>query len=437
MILFRQAMRPGSAHRAAVGAISAALAAQAALVVSGIVFARMLGPQSRGDLALVMLIPALIYQVGNLGLPLACSYYIAQDPGQTAAIVDRLRVFAFFQALAMIGVHAAVIAILIWPRGNPLRSAALITLPWTPALLVQQLGLATLQGQRRFLSFNVLRALPAFIYAGVAAAILIIGSHDLTLVVTLILLATVCLSALTLFVGVSRGRSSTGNTPTLRQLIVFGSKGALGSSYPVESFQLDQLLVAIFLTSADLGRYVVALSFINLPRFISQSIGFVAFSQVAAERDERSRRRMIWRYFWATMAITVAVVIALELLVPILLPLLFGNDFSAAVPVSRVLLVAAILLSARRILAEVLKGAGKPGAGSIAELISLVTLIPAVLLLIPSLHLVGVGVAVTFAAAISLALLLLLGRKSGRILTTPKMDPDADLIEEAYDPIAY
>src|SRR5689334_19231755 len=86
--------RPGSVQRAAFGAISAGLAGQAALVLSGVVFARVLGPQGRGDLALVLLLPAIVYQLGNLGLPLATAYFIAKEAGQTAPIVRQIRTFA-------------------------------------------------------------------------------------------------------------------------------------------------------------------------------------------------------------------------------------------------------------------------------------------------------------------------------------------------------
>jgi O-antigen/teichoic acid export membrane protein len=110
---------------------------------------------------------------------------------------------------------------------------------------------------------------------------------------------------------------------------------------------------------------------------------------------------------------TILIVIALEILVPSLVHVFFGAAFEAVIPVTRVLLVASMFLSARRILAEVMKGAGDPAAGSIAELVSVASLILAIVLLTPSLHLVGVGVAVGISAAVGLALLYVLDLKRG------------------------
>ena len=424
-------------HRAAVGAICAGLGAQAALVLSGVIFARILGPQGRGALALLLLLPAVVYQVGNLGLPLACVYFIAQNPDRRPPIVGPLRIVAFIQAIVLVLFHAAVIALVIWPHHSDLHVAAVLTLPWTPALLVQDYGLSILQGQRHFLSFNVLRAFPALISAMVASALLFIPWRGVTSVVAMLVVLTTVLGIATLVFALAASRTSSTavGEPSLRQLIIFGAKGLLGSSYPVETFRLDQLIVGLFLSASDLGLYIVALSFINLPRFVSQSIGLVAYSQVAAERDRSRQRKSVWRFFWATTGITILIVFGLELFIQTLVPAFFGSQFAAAVPVSRVLLLAAVLLSARRILAEVMRGAGNPAAGSIAELASFAVLIPAFVVFTHSLHLVGVGLALTISAGVSLAVLVMLDLVGRGRQVMPPAGLEAMLMEEAQGPV--
>jgi hypothetical protein len=56
------------------------------LVASGVLVARTLGPENRGYLALLALFPAILSELGNLGLPLAVTYYIARDRTHAAAI---------------------------------------------------------------------------------------------------------------------------------------------------------------------------------------------------------------------------------------------------------------------------------------------------------------------------------------------------------------
>jgi enterobacterial common antigen flippase len=437
MNMLHRSLHAGLAQRAVLGSVGAGLAGQAALLVSGVVFARLLGPQGRGDLALLLLLPAVVYQIGNLGLPVACAYYVAQDTNRSAAIALQLRLFASIQAVGLVVIHAVVIAIVIWPRGSSVQAAALISLAWTPALAMQEYGLAFLQGERRFFSFNVLRQIPAYINALVAVGILLIHGHDVTPVIAMLVIANAILGAATLVFALRPSQGAPSHSQrahsqriTLRKLISFGVKGMLGSSYPVETFRLDQLIVGLFLSTSDLGLYVVALSFINLPRIVSQSVGFVAYPQIAAERDKARQRLAIWRFFWVTTGITVVIVLGLELVLPTLVTLFFGSQFAAAVPVARVLLVAAILLSARRILSEVIKGAGNPAAGSIAELVSFAALLPAFVVFTRSLHLVGVGVALTASAALSLTLLIILDIAAGKRPALTLSDVEATVLEE-------
>ena len=50
------------------------------LVASGILVARALGVEGRGQLAVIVLVPSVLSQLGTLGVPLALTYFIAKDP---------------------------------------------------------------------------------------------------------------------------------------------------------------------------------------------------------------------------------------------------------------------------------------------------------------------------------------------------------------------
>lgn len=418
-----RSLHRGSVHRAALGAITASLVNQVALIVSGVVFARALGPQGRGNLALLLLLPAVVFQIGNLGVPTACAYYIARSSSQGATVVHNLRRFVPVQALVLVLVHIAAIGTVIWPRGSALHLPALITLAWTPALLVQEYGLAILQGQRRFVLFNTLWSVPALIYAFTAAALLLKHEYEVGPVISMLTILITANAVITVNVAIRFRRTSLGDTPTLRQLLTFGVRGLLGSSYPVETLRLDQLIVGLFFSASDLGLYVVAMSFSNLPRFISQGIGFVAYPQIAAEPQEVRQRRAMWRFFLATTGITVLVVCLLEVSLPAIVQLFFGTEFVSVVPVARVLLIAAVVFSSRRILAEAIRGAGYPAAGSIAELVSLAVLMPAFLFLSRSFHLVGIALALTLGAAVSLVTLLVIDNTRDRWPITKQPRP--------------
>jgi O-antigen/teichoic acid export membrane protein/O-antigen ligase len=408
----RQNSRPWrtGASDALAGSLLAAAFSQAVLVVSGVLLARALGPEDRGYMALVFLVPTLLALAGNVGIPLACTYFVARNPGAARAIAAKLVTPVLLQTAA--GVLLTLGALLTVLSDEPGRviAAGLVTTALVPALLIQIYGMALLQGQQRFRAFNVLRTMPPFLNAVGLLAAVVTGFHSLfeLTVVTVganVLAAGLILEALLRGLD-PPGDAATDDVPSLGELTRFGLKGFFGSISPVESFRLDQAAVAVFLNPVALGIYVVAQAFINLPRFVAQSVGMVAYPRVAARHDPELARRSLWRHFALGTALALAAVGALELAVPALVPLFFGDAFSEAVPIARILLIGAFFVSARRILADGVRGMGHPGLGTSAEIVSWLVLLPSVVVLAPAFGAEGVAMAVTGAWVTSFLVLL-------------------------------
>jgi O-antigen/teichoic acid export membrane protein/O-antigen ligase len=396
-------------RRALLGSLLAGGVSQAVLVLSGVLVARALGPEDRGYMALVLLVPSVIALVGSLGLPLALTYFVARSPASARSIGTKLIVPGVLQAA--IGVVLTLVALVTVLSGEPARvtSAGLVATALVPALLAQTYGLSMLQGQQRFLAFNALRVAPAFLYSIAVLGAFLTGFHSLfqlTLVTSAANLLAAGLIVAVLLRGLGRRDVATAEVPSISQMTRFGLKGLVGSVSPVENFRLDQAVVALFLSPVSLGYYVVAQAFINFPRFVAQSVGLIAYPSVAAHRDRRAAARSLWRHFALGTALTLGAVTILEIAVPTLVSVFFGAAFSEVVPIARILLVGALFVSARRVLADGVRGAGYPSLGSIAEATSWVVMLPAMLVLAPSLGSEGVALAVTLGWAASLGILL-------------------------------
>jgi O-antigen/teichoic acid export membrane protein len=396
--------------RAVAGSLGSGVFAQAALAVSGILLARTLGPENRGYLALLLLWPAILSQVGGLGLPFATAYFVARDQAHAAALTRSLMAPAALQTVVLLGCQVAV---LLWydaGKPRPVELASLFTLIAVPAYLAQDYGLGILQGRQRFLTFNLLRAAAPLLTSLAAAVLFFSHTRDLPTVTLAFMIATALgggAALLVALIGVSgrRAASSDDSVPGRRQLLTFGVRGLLGSIYPVETFRVDQAVVGLLLSPAALGVYVVALAFTNLPRFIAQSVGMVAYPHIAGAADLQSARRSMWRLFWLVIGLSIAAVIPLEAAVGLLVPLFFGSAFAGGVTAARILLVGVVFLAGRRLLAEALKGTGFPMAGTVSEIASWLWLAPALALLIPR-GIEGVAVAMTSSAVFSLIVVL-------------------------------
>jgi O-antigen/teichoic acid export membrane protein len=389
------------------GSVVTGLVGQAVLIVSGVLAARILGVQDRGYLALLVLFPTVLAQIGSLGLPLAATFELSRDRSRWAEVIRTLQRPLVVQVVSLMLLHAGILVAVFWSDSHAVKVSALLSLCAAPAILGQSYGTAILQGQQRFLAFNVLRVLPATSYSIAVLSIFVVGGGDLQWVVGGWIVASVLSAAVTLLVAV-RGvavRSARRSAEALHSMLRFGIKGLLGWTSPVETFRLDQAVVGLFLTPFALGLYVVGLAFANLPRFIAQSVGYIAYPRIATRRGEEAWREL-WQFFWLATGSSALVVLALELGVEWLVPAFFGDEFSAAVPLTRILLIGALFLSARRVLTDGAQGLGRPGLGTIAEVSSWAFLLPALGIFTPLWHARGVALALAVSSALSFAVLL-------------------------------
>ena len=390
------------------GSVGTGMAAQAALLVSGILAARLLGVENRGHLALLLIVPLLLAVFGSLGLPLATTFQVARNPAITRPLLRRHWRFVVGLTLGLTAVDAAVLLALFRAEEPNVQMAAAVSLPALPAAAAQQYALAIFQGQQRFRAFNLFRLAPSLIYSVLVVTLFL--STTVTLVeFSASFTGSFVLVAIVALVSAVRGSpkpETPEGVPTMPELIRFGRRSVLGSISPSDGGGFDQAIIGVFLPRAALGLYVVGLAFTNLTRFTAQSIGMVAYPNVAGRADYADARRAMWKFFMVGAGASTLVVIFLQLSIDRLIPWLFGESFSDAVGVARILLVGVLFSSARRVLGDAARGANQPGAGTVGEFASWLVLIPALVAFTPTFGIRGVAIAIVLSSMTSLVVVL-------------------------------
>jgi O-antigen/teichoic acid export membrane protein len=350
--------------------IAPSLAIQASLVVSGVLSARLLGPDFRGHLALATLLPGVVAVVALLGLPNAVVYFTARDRQGARGVVASSLVVAVPMILIAELAHLALFWLLFAGDTGGIRAAVSPTLLIVPALVIHFLAVAHLQGTSRYHAMNVLRVAPFFLYAAGVAVCFALRARSLELVVWSYALAYAII-AIASFAILRRTLSTLDTTvarTSPRALLGFGARGLAVGLSPIESFRADQLLVGAAMPAAALGYYSVATAFSVFPRLVTQSLGLIAGAEVAGDRD-LARSQASARGFLLTATLLVGfTVAAIEILLPLLIPWLFGDAFRPALTCARLLVAGAGLLGLRRFVTDLIRGLGRPGAESIAEL---------------------------------------------------------------------
>ena len=401
-------------HREAHWSILTAVAIQGAIMLSGILVARILGPENRGHLAFIALAPLILSQLGSLGVPLALTYYTARSPESQAVLVRRAARVLVPSLAACLIAHLVIVLAFASSDGNGVLTAALFTILATAGWSAQIAGLAILQGRQRFGVFNILRTLQVSLYAASTVGLLVFDVRDLAVVAAVWSLTFIASGSTALMIALRSSApfaSSTGDVPSIGSMLRFGLKSLPAQVSPVESFRIDQLFLGLLAGPTILGYYVAAAALTNLPRVIATNIGMVAYPRVAAARSDQAKLTL--RYVVATAAVCGAIVVGLEALCSFLIPLFFGAEFEAAVGIARILLLAALFMGLKRILNDCARGMGRPDLGLKAELVSWLPLIPGFLLVGTS----GTGVAWSLAisaatGAAALTAMVLYSRRS-------------------------
>lgn len=395
--------------------LATSLVSQALTVITGVIAARVLGVEGRGTLAILWLIPVTLVLLGGIGIPQATTYYVARERHNAKGVVAISARLTLGLAVLLAAGYSVGLLLFAHPGQSFSTGQGFLSVGLVPMFLAQNLGVATLLGTKRYRAFNFGRLSPVILYSSGLLVLLLLGHDSLSWILAATVLAW-GLAAVGTWTMVFRNLPSSPEPvhTSTGEVARFGLRGVIGSVSPIDDVRVDQIMVGLLMDARALGLYVTALAFCNLPRFIAQSIGWVSFPRIASAATLSDSWKLAGRAFRVgTVAITGCVAI-LIVAMPFLLPLLFGEEFSDAIPIGRILLAAALFLSIHRLLTELARGLGHPGYGSITELVNLAVFLLAVAILATPASTSGIALAVLAGGIASSALLAYLLRRLRR-----------------------
>ncbi len=402
---------------------------QGTLLLSGVLVARILGVEDRGYLALLVVFPTLCSQLVGLGFPIAITYQISANPNQLPKILNLAGKTFAIQALVIVIVHGMIMWFFLGNYPDFPRVTGYLTLLAGPTMLAIQYGLAFFQGIGKFYHLNILRILLTTSYALMVLSLFLTETGDLhrvtmIWVIAAIFAGTVAFELVRRLKHPMTEKMALDNPPSQKEMLKFGLKGLLGSTSPMDTFRLDQLVAGLILSPIALGLYVVGGAFGTLARLIAQSASMVAYPTIANRQDREAAGRTMWRFFWAVSLVNGLLTIILIVSVPWLVPLFFGDAFNEAILLAQILLIGAALMASRRVLVECLRGLGQPQVSTFAEISMYPWLFTGGVFLLWNYGVQGLasGVAIGFGISLIVALGFALGQKRAAITFSPRSE---------------
>ena len=391
-------------------AATANVAGAVGAACAGLLVARALGPAGRGVVAGSLAWAGVAGLITSLGLVHAMTYFVARARSATWAILRTASVYSLPPSVA-IAVIGSSVAYLRMDGADALTYACAF---WTiPLFVAGGLYTGALQALKTS-SWNAARLSQQAVYLVAVALVFGVGRLSLTLVAFIILgsVASQLLLARWL-VGRAMAEPEPGevgdaSAPPPKDLLSYGFRNLVAAIPSTVNARLDQAVLAVAASRAQLGAYAVAVSLSLLGGPVVAAFGNIAFPRIAAMNKEVDRRAMERLAFVGTLAVSGLLAAATFVTAPRLVSLLFGPEFTDAVPLIRILAPAGVALSANLVLADLLRARGRPEDAAKAE--GLAAVVTAGLLVIFAPRYGAAAAAWTSLVAYSLASILLVRR---------------------------
>jgi len=364
--------------------------------VNGVLAARMLGVEGRGQVVLVTSLAMMASQLTlGGGLPNAITKLLA-DTGYTA----RDGLTHLLGKLVMISLVPSVLGagyLLFLERhdsgGTKYGLAVALVLLALQTMYLRVLIGAMLGEDTPLMSFVITNLAPQVLTSLAFVFVFAIGGRlDVLETLALVIGSALLASAFRLF-ALHKPTRDPSHRLSGHELWTLTRKTYIGSVGPIDGLSIDRTMVGSLLGNVQLGLYSAAFSLASLTNILGGTLAMVILPRVAVEQKNVERERHLVRT-WVTGSgvIIIGSVAFLELVASPTIRIAFGDDFTGAVPCARWLIAAGGLLSFRRVLIAVLQARGHGAWASWIELALTPVVIGGVWLSSDHNSLVGAGV---------------------------------------------
>lgn len=376
-------------------------------VATGVITARTLGPEGRGEQAAMILWPQFLAFAMTLGLPSALLFNLKRYPDKESELFSAALLLGF-----VIGVVASLTGIIFIPQWLIEYSAEVIHIAqWfmltAPLGLLWLIFMAALEAHGNFTLANHLR------YLSPVLTLIVLSGLAMTQTLTPLTAGLAyLLPSLPIFLWLliylwkifqPRWQSLW---EACRQLLNYGLR-----SYGVDLMvtlagQLDQALVIGLLSPTSMGVYIVALSLSRMLNVFQSAIVVVLFPKASA-RPITEVVALVGRAVRVSTTLAILAGIFVILFGTELLRILYGPEFVESVTLVRILVIEVTVSGAMLVLAQAFMALGRPGMVTVFQASGLVLSVPLLVWLIPVYGLVGAGLALLIATTTRLFLVLL------------------------------
>jgi O-antigen/teichoic acid export membrane protein len=357
--------------------------------VTGLVLARVLLPEGRGEYAALVALAGTALAFGHLSVGQAQT--ALWSPRQVAAFTANSVPLGLLTGTAAASL-AAVAVFALGPSIVPVPSVGLLAL----ALAATPVGMVALFLSGTLVLDNGLRAVNrAALIAAVAQCVpllVLVAAHRLSVAAVMLIWLLAQVVNLTVLWTAGRPARERCDRSLARRCVTVGLRHHVGFVALFLLQRIDILTLNALRPPADVGRYAVAVMVIELARLPADALAQAVTPQQASD-DHDAAAAVTARTVRVSALLGAGSALALCAAAPWLLPLAYGAAFAGAVPIVFALAPGLVARAATRPIGLYLLRRDRPWLSIAPPVASLGVAVAAHLALIPSRGAVGAGLA--------------------------------------------
>lgn len=384
-------------------------------LVTGPLLARLLGPDSRGELAAIQAWPLLLVTISTLGLHEATIYFSARNPRRAGQYLASAGTLSLLASIVVAAAGYALMPLLLHAQSAATVTTARWYLLVVPLLALVSMPMGAIRGRKDLVTWNVLRlGIPVgwLMVLGVAG---VTGNGRPSWIAGAYLVMLAVMAAI--MWSVARRRMPgpfVADRRDWRAMLTYGLPTMASQTPMLLNLRFDQMLMAALLLRHELGLYAVAVAWSSALSPAMSGIGVVMFPAVASAASMRDQTRILSHGTRLSVLLAAAIGLVLMLLAPVAIPFLFGVAFAGSVAAAMILVPAGVVAELNGILREGARGLGATKAVLVSEIAGVVAGVATLAALLGPLGIVGAALAslVGYSVA-SLMLVTSVGRATG------------------------
>lgn len=361
-------------------------------MASGILSARLLGPEDRGLFVLVALVPSLTVSLGNLSLPFATAYIGTTRPEMVRYLTSTTFWLSLLLSLGLVLI-ASLCLFYVVPSNKQVALSTLTWYVWTiPFTFVLMSLLGVDHGLGRFVRYNVFRILPPIFYVLGMGGMWLLGRTSLGGIALCNLAGTTVTAAVR---SLMAWRSLRPQFFSFRLALTLLKQGTVLHMPMLTSMLLmniDSILLLHMLDAVFLGYYAAALAVAMGQYGLASAIMQVSFVTIARDSANETAVIRLARHVRYAQVVLLPVSVGIALTAHWLIPAFFGKLFAPAIPIAVPLVFAKGLYGLSVVFDTALRALGHSAVSAAANMLAVAIVVVTAPLLVDRFGAAGMAI---------------------------------------------